>query len=174
MVHAGNIVKATNVNCGVNVVGADRDPPLQFSGGNMKNKIRPLALCVFLHQNKILVAEGYDPLKNQIFYRPLGGGIEFGERSDATVRREIMEELNAEVTDLKYLGTFENIFVFNGNPGHEIIQVYDGRLVNSGLYEQAEMSGHEAEESFKVLWKRLDEFSPQTPLYPDGLLELLN
>ena len=48
----------------------------------MQIKIRPLALCIFLHQNKILVAEGYDPKKNQIFYRPLGGGIEFGERSN--------------------------------------------------------------------------------------------
>ena len=140
----------------------------------MQNKIRPLALCVFLNQNKILVAEGYDQKKNQIFYRPLGGGIEFGERSDETVRREIMEELNEEVADLKYLGTFENIFVFNGQPGHEIIQVYDGRLVNSGLYEQAEMSGHEAGAGeFKVVWRSLDEFSQQIPLYPDGLLELL-
>ena len=86
----------------------------------------------------------------------------------------MMEELNAEVADLKYLGTFENIFVFNGMPGHEIAQVYDGRLVNSGLYAQAEMSGHEAGAgSFKVLWKRLEEFGPQTPLYPGGLLELL-
>ncbi|MBI1855207.1 MAG: NUDIX hydrolase [Chloroflexi bacterium] len=140
----------------------------------MQNKIRPLALCVFLYQNKILVAEGHDPEKNQTFYRPLGGGIEFGERSDETVRREIMEELNAEVSDLKYLGTFENIFVFNGQPGHEIIQIYDGRLVNSGLYEQAEMFGHEAGAGeFKVVWKRLDEFNQHAPLYPDGLLELL-
>ncbi len=140
----------------------------------MKKKIRPLALCIFLHENKILVAEGYDPKKDQTFYRPLGGGIEFGERSDETIHREMMEELDAEVADLKYLGTFENIFVFDGEPGHEIIQVYDGRLVNSGLYEQAELSGHEAEESFKVVWKSLDEFNQQTPLYPDGLLELLN
>lgn len=141
----------------------------------MQNKIRPLAICVFRHQNKILVFEGYDPKKNQTFYRPLGGGIEFGERSDETVRREMMEELNAEIADLKYLGTLENIFIFDGNPGHEIVQVYDGRLVDSGLYAQAEMSGHEADAGeFKVVWKSLDEFNPQTPLYPDGLLELLN
>ena len=44
-----------------------------------KNRIRPLAICVFLNNNRILVAEGYDPIKQQTFYRPLGGGIEFGE-----------------------------------------------------------------------------------------------
>ncbi|MEW6406554.1 MAG: NUDIX hydrolase [Chloroflexota bacterium] len=140
----------------------------------MQNHIRALAICVFRHGDKILVFEGYDPKKAQTFYRPLGGGIEFGERSDETICREIREEINAEVTDLKYLGTLENIFVFNGVTGHEIVQVYDGRLVNCGLYEQAEMSGFEANGGqFKALWKRLDEFSLQTPLYPEGLLEIL-
>jgi 8-oxo-dGTP pyrophosphatase MutT (NUDIX family) len=141
----------------------------------MQNQIRPISICVFRNEDRILVFEAYDPAKKQTFYRPLGGGIEFGERSDETVRREMMEELNAEVTGLNYLGTIENIFTFNGTPGHEIVQVYDGRLANSKLYEQAEMSGMEAGgESFKVLWKRLAEFGPgEPPLYPDGLLGLL-
>jgi len=91
-----------------------------------KNKIRPLAICVFCNHNRILVAEGYDPVKKQTFYRPLGGGIEFGESSEHTIHRELMEEIGAEVSDLKYLGTLENIFVFNGEPGHEIVMVYDG------------------------------------------------
>jgi 8-oxo-dGTP pyrophosphatase MutT (NUDIX family) len=140
----------------------------------MQNRIRALAICVFRNEDKILVFEGYDPKRNQTFYRPLGGGIEFGEQSDEALRREIMEELNAEITDLRYLGTLENIFAFNGVAGHEIVQVYDGRLVNSGLYEQAEISGSEADGGhFKALWKRLDDFNLQTPLYPDDLLELL-
>ena len=132
--------------------------------------IRIIAICIFRNGDKILVFEGYDPVKQQTFYRPLGGGIEFGETSQETVHREMMEELNAEVTDLKYLGTLENIYIFNGDPGHEIVQIYDGRLVNSELYEQAEMSGFEAGAgTFKVLWKHLDEFNRQTPLYPTGL-----
>src|SRR5512141_3072532 len=102
----------------------------RFSGGTMQNKIRALAICVFRNNNRILVFKGYDPTKDQTFYRPLGGGIEFGETSEETVHREIKEELGEEVTDLKYLGTLENIFVFNAKPGHEIVQVYDGRLVN--------------------------------------------
>jgi len=141
-----------------------------------KNRIRPLAICVFLNNNRILVAEGYDPIKQQTFYRPLGGGIEFGEASADTVRRELKEELNVEVGELRYLGTLENIFVFNGIPGHEIVQVYDGALVNSGLYEQAVIVGIEADinESFNALWKSLDEFGEgKSILYPTGLLELL-
>jgi len=136
--------------------------------------IRPIAICVFQHQDKILVFEEYDFVKEQTFYRPLGGGIEFGETSEEAIRREMMEEMNVEVTDLKYLGTLENIFVCNGKPGHEIVMIYDGRLVNSGMYEQAEMSALETDGNpLRVLWKRLDEFSPESPLYPDGLLEML-
>ncbi|HEY5729218.1 MAG TPA: NUDIX domain-containing protein [Anaerolineales bacterium] len=142
----------------------------------MKNQIRPLAICVFLNEDRILVFEGYDPVKKQTFYRSLGGGIEFGEHSEEAVRREIMEEIDSEVTDLKYLGTLENIFTFNGEHGHEIVQVYDGVLKESGLYEQAEVEGHEAEinESFKAVWKNLNEFGEgKSTLYPDGLLDLL-
>ena len=136
--------------------------------------IRPIAICVFRNQDKILVFEEYDFVKGQTFYRPLGGGIEFGETSEEAIRREMMEEMNVEVTDLKYLGTLENIFVCNGKPGHEIVMIYDGRLVNSGMYEQAEMSALETDgNQMCVLWKRLDEFSPESPLYPDGLLEML-
>ena len=136
--------------------------------------IRPIAICVFQHQDKILVFEEYDFVKEQTFYRPLGGGIEFGETSKEAIRREMMEEMNAEVVDLKYLCALENIFVCNGKPGHEIVMVYDGRLVNPGMYEQAEMSALETDgNQMRVLWKRLDEFSPESPLYPDGLLEML-
>jgi len=141
-----------------------------------KNRIRPLAICIFRYDDRILVAEGYDPVKKQTFYRPLGGGIEFGEHSEQTVHREIMEEIGAEVRDLKYLGTLENIFVFNGNPGHEIVQVYDGVFEESGLYEQAEVEGNEADvgESFKAAWKKISDFvEGKSTLYPSGLLDLM-
>jgi 8-oxo-dGTP pyrophosphatase MutT (NUDIX family) len=140
------------------------------------NQIRPLAICIFSQNEKILVFEAYDPVKDETFYRPLGGGIEFGEHSTETVHRELMEEIGAKVKDLVYLGTLENIFTFNGVPGHEIVQVYDGALVESEVYKQAVISGHEADVSLpmKVVWKRLDEFGPgKSILYPDGLLELL-
>jgi 8-oxo-dGTP pyrophosphatase MutT (NUDIX family) len=140
------------------------------------NQIRPIAICVFSKDDQILVFEGYDPSKEQTFYRPLGGGIEFGELSSDTIRREMMEEINAEVGELHYLGTLENMFTFDGTPGHEVVQVYDGALKESGLYEQVVIVGHEADvdESFKAMWKSLDEFGEgKSILYPDGLLELL-
>lgn len=141
-----------------------------------KNKIRPLTICLFRNIGRILVSEGYDSLKKRTFYRPLGGAIEFGERSEDTVRRELMEEIGAQVGELKYLGALENIYVFNGEPGHEIVLVYDGGASPPGLYEQAVIEGNEAGigESFKAVWKSLDEFGEgRSILYPSSLSDML-
>jgi len=158
-------------------IGAEHCSAPTFFGGNMKkNRIRPIALCVFRNNNRILVFEGHDSIKDETYYRPLGGGIEFGESSEAAVRREIIEELHSEIEDLKYLGMLENIFTVNGKPGHEFVMIYDGALKMLGLYEQAVIVGIEADinESFNALWKSLDEFGEgKSILYPTGLLELL-
>jgi len=140
------------------------------------NLIRPIAICVFRRTGRILVSEGFDPHQKQVFYRPLGGMIEFGERAENTIRREIREELNAEVTDLRYLGLLESIFSFEAQPHHELVLVYDGRFSNTLLYEASVLTGTEPGENtpFKVIWKRIDEFTDEAPpLYPDGLLDLV-
>lgn len=138
--------------------------------------IRPIAICVFRDEGRILVTEAIDSKKGQVFYRPPGGTIEFGEHSQNTIRREIREEIGAEVANLQYLGTIENIFTYEGQPGHEIVQVYEGRLADPSLYEQETIEGYEVDINvpFKNVWKGLDEFGPgKPPLYPDGLLDLL-
>jgi len=142
-----------------------------------KKRIRPLSICVFRHHDRILVAEGYDSVRDQHFYRPLGGGIEFGESSIETICRELMEEIHAEVNkeSLKYLGVLENVFHFNGIPSHEIILIYDGALKESGLYDQAVIVGEEANgEQVRAVWKHVNEFGEgKSILYPTGLLEML-
>ena len=142
-----------------------------------KKRIRPLAICLFRNNNRILVAEGYDSVKDQRFYRPLGGGIEFGEPSAETVCRELMEELDVEVDkgSLKYLGAVENIFYFNGKPCHEIVLIYDGMLEESRLYDRAVIVGEEVNgEEVRAIWKDIDEFGKgKSILYPTGLLDML-
>ena len=136
--------------------------------------IRPIAICAFRRDDRILVVEARDAVKEQTFYRPVGGGIQFGETSAAAVVRETREEIGAEVVDLEYIGTLENIFTHNGAAHHEIIQVYDGRLANEDLYSTPSIPGVESNgEPMRVVWKPLNFFSARLPLYPDGLLELL-
>jgi 8-oxo-dGTP pyrophosphatase MutT (NUDIX family) len=140
-----------------------------------QNRIRPIAICVFLHQNRILVFEAYDSIKKEIFYRPLGGAIEFGEHSSIAIKREIKEELGAEICNLSFVGSIENIFECDGKPGHEFVQVYQAEFVDLEFYQHESFEAFEDDGSkFKVIWMDIDIFkNGKAPLYPTGLLELL-
>jgi 8-oxo-dGTP pyrophosphatase MutT (NUDIX family) len=137
--------------------------------------VRPIAICIVRRSDSILVFEGRDSEKKQTFYRPLGGSIEFGELGIETVQREFREEIGAELTNITRLGALENVFTYEGHPGHEIVLVYSGDLVEQDLYGKEEMSGFEdGGGQFRVIWKPISEFGPNgDPLYPDGLAELL-
>ena len=119
--------------------------------------------------------EGYDRVKQQTFYRPLGGGIEFGETGAETLAREIHEEIGQAIHDIRYLGTLENIFTFEGEPGHEIVLVYQATFVDPAIYQQNRINGIEGKDiPFIAVWKALEDFSNgRGPLYPDGLYNLL-
>lgn len=140
------------------------------------HRVRPIAICVFWKDDSILVLEGHDAVKGETFYRPLGGGIEFGEYSREAVAREIYEELGAEVRDLRFLGVIENVFRYEGEPWHEIVLVYGGKLADARLYDVQEMEGCEdGSVAMKVLWKPLSDFrSGRAILYPTGLMEMLD
>ena len=112
---------------------------------SMNNEqIRPLVLGIVWHNrydDKLLVCadlvdEYYDHVKNETFYRPLGGGIKFGEHSQEALRREFREELDVELASARYLATTENIFTCNGERGHEIVLLYEATLANQSLYER--------------------------------------
>lgn len=138
--------------------------------------IRPIAICVFRHNGRILAGEHYDPVKQETFYRPIGGGIKFGEHSRDTIVREVREELGASVANLRLLATLENFFVFSGQAGHEIVQVYDGEFGDKTLYQPPTLTGTEENGAlFTAVWKPLADFLGDNapPLYPDGLLDLL-
>jgi 8-oxo-dGTP pyrophosphatase MutT (NUDIX family) len=138
-------------------------------------QIRPIAIGIFRRGDQLLVFEGYDPASGEVFYRPLGGAIEFGEYGHQTLAREVREEIGAEIENLRYLGLSENLFGFAGQLGHEIVLIYEGDLVDSTVREQDVMVGREDDGSrMKVLWVPLARFQHgEAILYPDGLLDLL-
>jgi len=137
-------------------------------------RIRALALCVFHHEGKILVHRFYDPIKQQSVFRPVGGGIEFGETSAQAIASEVQVELVQSIHSVRLLGTLENIFTYLGNPGHEIVQVYDARFEDSSLYQRPHLDGQETDgTAFTVAWHDSSSFTHQSPLVPNGLYEML-
>ena len=139
------------------------------------SRIRPLALCLFRRDDgAILVAPGYDTVKRQRFYRPLGGEIEFGELAEDAARREVREEIGAEVDGLRLLGVFENLFVYQGERGHELVWAFEGRFSDASFYQREVIDCDEGGARFEAHWVPLDLFvRGEAPLYPDGLLEML-
>jgi len=137
--------------------------------------LRAIAICVFRHRGRILVLDLYDPSTGKRFHRPAGGGVEFGEPSETALRREMREELGVEIEAPVLLGVLENIFYYNGRPGHEIVFVYDAQFVDQELYEVERFTVHEdTGETFHAVWLELSNAGSQTPpVYPEGLLELL-
>jgi 8-oxo-dGTP pyrophosphatase MutT (NUDIX family) len=145
------------------------------------SRIRPIAIAVIARRSDgaLLVFDGYDSVKQELFHRPLGGGIEFGETAEAALRRELREEIGAELDDVALLGFLENLFTCDGKPGHEIIAVFSARLSDASLYARDEIAINENGASGKARWVTRASFRSQhnphgPPLYPDGLPALLD
>ena len=136
------------------------------------SKIRHVAICIFRHRGRILVGRGYDEVKKEHFFRPLGGGVEFGEQAAEAIRREIREELGLEIEDPIQLGVIENRFEYCGKPGHEIVFVFDARFADPDIYTQREIPINEAGWDGPAQWLNLETPCP-TPLYPQSLEDLL-
>lgn len=141
-----------------------------------RSDIRVKALALIRRGAQILVHEVYEKDASQrlIGYRTLGGHVEFGERAADTLVREIKEELNADVRILGLAGMSENIFIWGGKPGHEVIFVYEAEFVDQSFYERDTMLAvNDQGGNFNVLWIDPRHTPNNLPLFPDGLLDML-
>jgi ADP-ribose pyrophosphatase YjhB (NUDIX family) len=140
-------------------------------------RIRPLALALLRRENgQMLLHEGVDQVTGRRFYRPLGGGIEFGESGRETVRRELEEEIHQAVDVGEELGVVENRFTYEGRQGHEIIALYAARFTNPAAYKQEKfMIDESGTQAGFAVWRSLAEIqAEQAPLYPEALLPFLH
>jgi ADP-ribose pyrophosphatase YjhB (NUDIX family) len=136
-------------------------------------RIRPIALAIVRRGEDLLVYEGFDETTGSAFYRPLGGGIEFRETAIDAVRREMLEELGAELADVELIAVRENIFEAHGGPGHEIVFLFSATLVDPAFYTRDQV-GVVLDEGSPVTWQPLRRFSSgAAALYPAGLLDFL-
>lgn len=101
----------------------------------MARKIRAIALALIEYEGHIFVSKGADPKTGEVFYRFLGGGIDFGETSQAALVREFVEEVEAELTRIEYVTCLDNIFEYNGKRKHELIQLFCAQFADERFYQ---------------------------------------
>lgn len=137
-------------------------------------KIRVLVLGLIRDGDRVFVSEGFDPVKQQTFYRALGGGVDFGETSLEALQREFQEELQAELTNIRYLACLENLFVYNGQACHELVQLYECDFADPRFYQLEEVMFMESHEQHKALWIKSDRFRlGELHLVPEACLNYL-
>lgn len=135
--------------------------------------IRTIAVGLPVKQDHVLALEGTDHVRGLDFLRAIGGGVEFGETAEDALRREFMEELGVRLDTVELLGVRENIFTYEGEPGHEIAFIF--------AIESAELAAvalnaelHVLDEGSPVHWVPIAEVRDgKRTLFPEGAVELL-
>ena len=150
------------------------DPADRRVSRGWAGRVRPIAAAVIRNGDRILVWDDHDPLTGEVVAVPLAGGIEFGERGEDAIARELDEEIGATASRVRYLGLLEDIFVWAGERRHELYLVYDVELADRDVYglEQVRVTEPDGS-SYPARWRALSEFGTSARLVPDGLLDLI-
>lgn len=136
-------------------------------------EIRPIVLGLAIRDNKLLVSEGFDNAKNQTFYRCLGGGIEFLEKSDDALRREFLEEINTDIIINDFLGISENIFTYEGKSAHELVFYYLIDFSNEDYKDEYVVNDDDGQS--RALWIDINEFKNGNKiLYPEEVFKYID
>lgn len=135
--------------------------------------IRNISVGLPVKAGHVLALFGTDRSRGLDFLRAIGGGIEFGERAEDALRREFMEELGVQLESVELLGVRENIFTYEGEPGHEISHIY---AVHSAELDAVALDAelHVLDQGSPVRWVPIaDVRAGVVPLFPAGATELL-
>lgn len=126
------------------------------------------AMCLFKCKGKVFACKAHDEIKNETFFRVIGGSVEFSETAEKAVRRELREELNCEIKNLRFLTVVENIFTYKGERGHEVVFLFKGDLSNKDLYKKGAVCQVAGEDWVNAEWVDIsDIFKGKVKLYPE-------
>lgn len=131
--------------------------------------IRNISVGLPTKDGHVLLSESFDQTRGLRFHRAVGGGIEFGETAVQALRREFREELDVALDEVRLLGVLENLFEYEGQPGHEYVHVFAIRSADLDVVPlDAELMV--LDEGSPVRWVPVET---DVPVFPDGVLDLL-
>jgi len=91
---------------------------LEYLSPHIRNSVRAL---IKNEHNYLFVKESY--LKDD-YYHLVGGGMNFLEKPEDTLRRELDEELGAKLINYNFITTISNIFSVKDIKAHEMMHLY--------------------------------------------------
>ena len=121
------------------------------------------------YDGALLVSEEANP-SGELFHRPLGGHVEFGEYALDTVHRELQEEIGQALTGVRLAGVLENIFQWGGATQHEIVFIFTAAFADEAAYQIPEQAIADDHGRARVIWRMPEAASP--PLYPVGVADV--
>ncbi|MGQ0536422.1 MAG: NUDIX domain-containing protein [Methanobacteriota archaeon] len=138
----------------------------------MRAHPRVVAHSLFLRRGRVLLIETADPATGKRFLRPLGGGVEFGERGDIALAREVEEETGERIHRTKFLGVLENLFVYDDVPGHEIVLVYGAEFERDSVYGAERVPVKNQDGLRMARWFDADDLPNGADVVPRGILKV--
>ncbi len=121
---------------------------------------------IAIHENKVLLHKA----ENDDFWALPGGRAEFFESSEETLRREMKEEINVDVSINRLIWIVENFFVYDDQKFHELAMYYLMNFQQHSYVLKEKQSFYGNEEGVRLIfkWFDIDELGNIT-LYPSFL-----
>lgn len=141
----------------------------------MEKKPRVTLICLFYWENKILVYENYDKESDEMFYRCIGGGLDFGESLEKGLRREVLEEIGYGIEQIVPIGVANEVKDWKGKRHHAVYLIYDARFSERTAYTTEPFMINDNGKDIPAQWIPLEEFrSGEKVLHPFGLMSYLD
>ncbi len=139
-----------------------------------KQLVRPIAVAIIKRNLQLLLSAVRNDQGDVKGWRPLGGGIEFGETAEVALLRELQEETGENITVGRLLGVLENIYQHEGVTGHEIVFVYEANFRSQGAYDKPQYEFEDGGNSNVATWVDIKTFAHRkAELYPEALRKIL-
>lgn len=122
----------------------------------------------------VLLSFAIEPGTGTRYGRFLGGGIKFGEQAEATLRREIREEIGVELGSVSRLGVVEDVCEWGGRLHHEVTFAFEASFADGATYAREAFVVDEDVCDGPAVWVPLERLtSGAIPMYPPALVDLL-
>lgn len=135
-------------------------------------KFTAKAMCLFVHKGKLLLYENH--WEGHHFYRPPGGHITQGEYAEQAVVREVHEELDAKIENVKLWRVIENIFATHEKLHHEYVFCFTADFTDHKFYDMKQIEAYENDKKQILCWYSKEDVEKHKMfVVPKGIMEIL-